>query len=369
MEFENLKAIYTSNLFLPDHEYLDILFATILANRFDGDPVWMFVVGAPGSCKTEILRSLVCEETYHTSKIKSASMISGYVENINDKSKKNKTDHSFLPKIHKKVLIIKDFSTILSMRRDERGEVFSSLRDCYDGYASIPFGTGEKSHSAKFGLIAAITPAIDNFRSLGASLGERFLYVKPNIGDKRTLCMAAVNGIANKTSIRNALQAAAAAYLDNEVFCMGGLTDKEKFEIVELADTAAALRSYVDRSDYRDPYNITSPPIVEVATRISQQIMKITYSLKHMGSSYMKLTKRILRDCVPINRRLVCEHISNGAGIDDIAKRCRISPKSIRIVMADLENLDLIVSSRLQHNKLKYEPSTGIKQLFNHDCT
>jgi len=45
-------------LYLPDPSPLHVALAVVIANRMDGDPVWLLLVGAPGSAKTEILMTV-----------------------------------------------------------------------------------------------------------------------------------------------------------------------------------------------------------------------------------------------------------------------------------------------------------------------
>lgn len=361
MEFADLKSAFSQYLYMPDHEYLDIVFATILANRIQGDPVWIFVVGAPGSCKTEVLRTLDSTETYHVSKLRAASLISGYI----DRKAKVEIDHSLLPKINNKTLIVKDFSTVLTMRKEERDEIFSVLRDAYDGYASVPFGTGEKSYVSKFGLIAAMTPAIEIYRALSESLGERFLYIRPIVGDSKTLCMAALNNINIKDAMRIHLKQTSKTFLENVMINDTNISDAEKEEIVELCDATATIRSYVAR-DRRDFNTVLMPPIFEVATRISQQILKLYIGLRALKSDAMRLSKRVLADCVPVNRRAVCESMALNdectAGL--LEQKCDMSLKTIRVIVSDLERLGLATVTKRAHGEKLFTLNDNVKKLF-----
>ena len=43
----------------PDrYEAIDVTLATPVANRMDGDPLWLFLVAPPSTGKTEMIRSL-----------------------------------------------------------------------------------------------------------------------------------------------------------------------------------------------------------------------------------------------------------------------------------------------------------------------
>ena len=45
-------------LYLPDPGVAEITLATVAANLLPGDPVWLLLVGAPSSGKTEVLNSV-----------------------------------------------------------------------------------------------------------------------------------------------------------------------------------------------------------------------------------------------------------------------------------------------------------------------
>ncbi|GAI85900.1 unnamed protein product, partial [marine sediment metagenome] len=67
---EDLLDTFKKWLELEETEYIEIILATILSNQIPGDPVWLFIIGAPGASKTEILRSFKdIESIYTTSKL------------------------------------------------------------------------------------------------------------------------------------------------------------------------------------------------------------------------------------------------------------------------------------------------------------
>ena len=71
--------------------------------------------------------------------------------------------------------LAKDFTTVLSMRRDRRGMILSQLREIHDGSFRRDFGTGEtKIWQGRVTIIAAVTPILDRHYSMFSVLGERF---------------------------------------------------------------------------------------------------------------------------------------------------------------------------------------------------
>jgi hypothetical protein len=53
-----VKAAVRPWLFLEDEGIIDVMFATVIANQFKTDPLWMIFIGPPSHAKTELLRGL-----------------------------------------------------------------------------------------------------------------------------------------------------------------------------------------------------------------------------------------------------------------------------------------------------------------------
>ena len=155
-------------LYLEDFQAIDIIMATAISICLPGDPVWLFLIAPAGSSKTELLRSFTGNLIYTISTLTPQTLISGL---------KGVKDADLLPKLNGKVLIIKDFTSILSKKNEDQTAIFADLREAYDGYLEKSFGSGvgTKRHESKFGLIAGVTDAIDKYRVVHSQLGERFL--------------------------------------------------------------------------------------------------------------------------------------------------------------------------------------------------
>lgn len=139
------KIVFRKWLYLDDDNVLDIVFGVIVANKWDCDPVWLFLVAPPSSGKTEILRTFKKSDGanlpgfYSFSKITDHTLISGL------QLGNNRGDYSLLPKLDGKVVLIKDFTSVLNMRREARENVFNDLRECHDGYLEKEFGSTAQS--------------------------------------------------------------------------------------------------------------------------------------------------------------------------------------------------------------------------------
>jgi hypothetical protein len=76
----------------PPHESVDVALATVVANRMDGDPLWVFLVAPPSGGKTEVIRSLEdVPDVYPLSSLTAQTFASGF--------ERKGTETSLLPKI------------------------------------------------------------------------------------------------------------------------------------------------------------------------------------------------------------------------------------------------------------------------------
>ena len=287
---------------------LDMFLGAVVANRFSGDPVWIFVVGPPGGTKTEVLRSLSeWSEVYTLSTLTASTLISGLVP-------KDGIDPSLLPKLDGKVLVIKDFTAILDMHREARQQILGDLRDAYDGEMAKAFGSeaGTRRYKSKFGLVAAVTPVIDSYTSIGQQLGERFIKFRLTESGAMKRVRKALGNSGRETDMRRELAEAAEGVLlacatkEERQIAIG---EDLEGRLIDLADILARLRSVVSRNGYTKTINYV--PVPEIGTRLVKQFGKLARGIaavrgkSEVGEDEFRLIRRIARDTLPSKRRLI----------------------------------------------------------------
>ena len=85
-------------------------------------------------------------------------------------------------------MVVKDYTTILSMSGDARAEVLAAMREVYDGSWTRNVGTdGGRSleWSGRIAVVAACTTAYDTHHSAIAALGDRFAVIRLDSGAGR----------------------------------------------------------------------------------------------------------------------------------------------------------------------------------------
>jgi len=343
---------YRKWLFLPDDEMLAVMFGTVFANRLDGDPVWLFLVGPPGSCKTELLISLTgTPKTTSTSTLSSHALISG-AANVGT------ADPSLIPKLNGKVLVVKDFTPIINMPSIERDEIFSTLRDAYDGKTEKYWGTGlHRTYNSRFGLLAGVTPVIEMFGPSGSMLGERFLkYRLPQSGRVRTgetVIEAALDNIGKETRMREELQATAYEVLNRPIDAheVPTIPKAMRRQIIRLAQWVAVLRGVVARDKYT--HTVQFKPSPEVGTRVAKQLARLGMGVAlylhkdRLDETAYQIVVNVARSTVPnkveeVVKQLYLKSFRGFARSKDVAEWARLPEATVRDLLADLELLRIV---------------------------
>jgi hypothetical protein len=296
---KKLKTIIRKYLIIENDDYVDVIIAVILANMYlNSKPVWIYIVGPPGAGKTEILQACDgCNGIYMLSSLTANTLISGKI------CGENESDPSLMPQLDGKVLIIKDFTTILTGRREVRAEILGQLRDAYDGTSCKAFGTGKATkYSAKFGIIAAVTNELDKHIGALALLGERFLiYRCPMLSDKEKRDRAdRASRNVNTTEQEKALKDAVKEMLAIKPKIPHFPASLRKM-VEDIAMFVARARTSVERCRFTKEVEYTPNP--EVPTRLMKQLCDFTVGLamaREAGEityEEIKLTMKIAFDC------------------------------------------------------------------------
>jgi hypothetical protein len=346
-----VKNPFNRWLYLEDDTFIDLGLATVVAHNFEGDPLWIFLVGAPGSCKTEFLRSLACRHTYQLSALTEHSLVSGL--NIRGR------DPSLLPKLNNKVLVIKDFTAVLSARHEVRTEIFGQLRDVYDGYLQKYFGSGVgvRDHKCHLGVLAGVTPEIDRYHSVDQALGERFLKVRVSYDDPDQAVQRARRNAGEQIKMRRELNEVVKRFLElrwpskpTAVFLPQEFSEK----INSLASLVALLRTSVPK-DHKG--RLEYMPIPEVGTRLAVQLSKLGTALSlvrskaQFGEDEYRALLKVGRDTLPSLRWELLTGLASlhRAGswhkTKDIGNTTGIATETVNVALQDLRLLHVVERS------------------------
>ena len=288
-----------------DMQLLDLLIATHVSVDMKGDPVWVLLLKPSSGGGTEILRAFQDDKVFPLSSLTPQSLISGLRPEPGAKAENLDLMNSF----NGKSVILKDFSTVLSLQKDDLRRVLADLREAYDGSLVKAFGSvGVKKADAHFNLIAAVvTQAAEKHRRVMAPLGERFIWLRYH-PDPDVAVSQAFDGAENEEEMRADLAQAMGTCCEEARLRLPDVrrTSNMKGQLVALASLTASLRTPVDR-DYAGMLQVDTEP--EIGARLVKVYRKLSVALAAVngvvepGRKELDAIMRAAHDTIPQFRR------------------------------------------------------------------
>lgn len=331
-EYEQFRELLGEALEIVDWPAVDIISAAAVSHKLDRvEMCWWRVIGASGSGKTELLRAL--GELNCSGKMGSltpASIRGGY---------KRPWSKRLLASLDGKLIITKEFATLLTVRKDKRIELFGLLREVHDGEVVSDFGSeeGHLEQRSKFDWIIATTQYFEEERRLEQQLGSRFVDVhwgKPR--DPAGVAQKAVNNdsgelVAWRRKLVGAIQGVydATERVDNVVYDW----------LPELAQFTATFRTPLKRE--RGSRLIFEMPQVESVARMSQALSRLACGLRMLGIEDVKpYLCRVALDCLPPTRAAIVKALIAGETQGKVlALAANVSEPAITYTLSDMDAL------------------------------
>jgi len=307
---EEVIAAFDDLLLLPDRGAVYTALAGIVANYADGDVVWPLLVGPPGCGKSEIVTALTSAPgVWSLSSLTPQTLISGF-------ERKGEPASLLLQIGEFGILAMKDLTTVLTMHREARGQIIGQLREVADGKTEKSFGSGLRLEwEGKLGLVAGVTPVIDEQHSFLAIMGERFLLYRMPEVPRQDIARRSLARRGHESEFRQRIRATVGDFLEQFQGC-GPLSLPESFDepLVVLADIVTRARSGVSRDYNANLLYIHEP---EAPTRLAKQLAQLGAAMLAIGVDEQE-TWRLVRkagwDSVPAVRCAVLDCVSRHEG-------------------------------------------------------
>jgi DNA-binding transcriptional ArsR family regulator len=309
-------AVFRRWLHLPDPAALYAVLGAIAANRLPGDPVWLLLIGSPGSGKSELLQAAtVLPDVHPTATLTEAALLSGT-------PKRERADGSsggLLRMIGPfGILLAKDFGSVLSMQRDSRTAVLAALREVYDGEWTRHVGTdgGRTLHWAgRVGLIAGCTPTIDRHYSVMGAMGERFVLFRLPHVDAHEQAGRALEHAGAEQTMRAELGQAVATLFEHQSTERPERSEQDARRLVRLAALVVRCRSVVERDGYTREVELI--PESEAPTRLVVVLDRLLGGLRTIGvepDAAWRVVGTAALDSIPALRRAAMDGLLAAEG-------------------------------------------------------
>lgn len=351
-EFASLKMDIKNYYKLEDATAFDFCAAAYLANKLDTNPVWGFLIAPPSKLKTDFMELFYeLPEAYPLSTLTPKTLVSGHIDESNPTK-----DFSLIHQLGGKILYLKDFTTVLSMRGEDRNIILSHLREAYDGDLAANFGNkrGRMTWKGKFGLLAGVTPAIDRHHAVMNQLGERFIsYRLPLVDDDSDEAFNAISKIGKENKSRTDFSQRTKAIMQGLANGMAGksieCSQENNRRIASLSALIVKARSHVERDRYRGNA-IVEKPQPEGPARFAKSIAALAIGraplvgCNNVEETTMQFIEHVAWCSIPPARRAVLEvlKVKEAASVTEIVEEAGLPWATTNLILEDLEALKLV---------------------------
>ena len=342
----DVDRVFQRTLHMPDLGALHVVLATVAANRMAGEPVWLLVIGPPASAKTETVETLAdLPETVTLSTTTKAGLLSGSTEHGGTGGVLKEGGERFL-------LVVKDFTTIVSEHASTRTEVLAIMREIFDGRVERAVGSGGgrrlkwRGHA---GCIACATEAVDTVDM--ANFGERWVrYRLPASGDDDRFVtgLVALGNLGRQREQREERVRVVSAFFSDLALPEHppALSTDEEDRLIELADLGTRCRSgVVWGGGHHD--EILQVPQPEEVPRLVGELGQLSAGLSVIGvddaERWRLVTKCALDGMASLRRKvidvLLAAHFDSATAT--VAGRCRLPQTTARRHLQELVALGI----------------------------
>jgi ribosomal protein S18 acetylase RimI-like enzyme len=342
-ELLDLLATYV-HLDDPGHVWFALAVATSAA--LDGDPLWGMLIGPSSSGKTEAIRALdtLAEPIDEITAPALLSWTHG----------RKPQPTGVLTRIGERGLVtVGDFSTVLATSdRGGRDQLFALLRRVYDGQVTRDLGNAAVPlrWSGRLTLLAACTPAIDNYSSHADQLGPRWLYYRLSSGSssaKRATSRKARLRPGDLARLRGQAAQLAGRLVAGAQDKAAGvrLSEQAAERLDDLAIVCCFGRAVVPRNAY-GRREIEGLAIVEEPPRLVGQLLLLARGLLALGlveTAVVGLCRRAALDSIPQVRRRLLHALAEDdeVSVSEAARRVGCDRRVARMGLEELAAIGL----------------------------
>jgi hypothetical protein len=316
--FAALDSTLQRYFYKPDTQAIRIVLGAIKAHYLEiGDPAWLFVVAPPGSGKTtiSIAGASGLPQVISLSDFTENTFLSGFYQHADagllERLGPGKKENNTYSTVGNGIFLAKDFTTVLSMRREKRAAILSQLREIHDGSFKRNFGTGEeKNWTGRVSIIAAVTPALDRHYSVFSTLGERFLQLRWHRPDSEEAGEWAIRQQGLEKKIQGECASEVKAIFDASLETPPELSSEHRTQLAKAAELTAIARTHVGRAAFGNR-EIEYVPEPEANTRISKGLAAIARGVAalnrrdRVSDADMQDALRVSLDCITDTRRRI----------------------------------------------------------------
>lgn len=344
-DLRDLVDVFRSERYLPDAGPLLVTLAMYAGYCVSRQPPWLMIVGGPSGGKTDVVNGLsLLPGVQSVGSLTAPALLSG----SGKRDRAAGATGGLLRQIgNRGFVVVRNFTSILSMKHESLQQVLAASREIYDGHYTRHLGNeGGKvlTWHGHIGVVAAVTSAIDAHSDVMSKLGERFLYYRlsdMDADEQHAIAETAIWNCTNEDEDAVKLASLVGAFFEKLGIPESSLiTPEEQSWLASVATVVARARSGVDRNN--QTRNLESVHHPESPARLASQLTMLLSGLKTIGvkAPYRyRLVRKVAFDCVPPARAKVLHSLATADRpllIKQIAEREQVTDTTKRRAVEDL---------------------------------
>lgn len=350
---DDVHQIFKKWIHIEDLDRIDLMLAVALSSKAQGPPLWIIFVGPSGDAKTEVVKCLEgLSYTYKVLQLTENTLVSGMRESYMD----------LAPRLNKKIMLITDFASILSLKSEKQRELWAQLRNLYDGEAYKESGAGAIKHydNLRVTMIACSTHAIDSRILVHQDLGTRELVYRTDLDPSEKIVKKAKRALMNEgkeEKMRKEIKEVVHTFLSKLEFKEITVSEDIEAWLIEKARWLSIMRSNVSCDSYTG--EILGDVHPEIPTRLIKQLKRIYICLKNLDKNYSddrakRVIDKVVRSSAKMIRVKIFDYMkANTSSFDKIslsqvAETLKVGKKTVGIQLNILWNLGLIERETLR---------------------
>jgi len=353
MTLSDYHKVLDKWLYIEDDKVVDIFLAAVVANQFSGPSLSMHIVGPPSSGKTQLISSFQWyDKVYHLSTLTPQAFASGFKGNLGLLNRMNEEG--------KNIIMLKDFTSILSMRSEARNEIIGAIREIADGYYSKSAGgpVKEIAWRGKIGFISGVTQAIEAAHAISQQLGERFIIVrlKQNHPMQQAKKSQESDGLEDQMNLE--ISDACRLLFNSLNFNLPPIDDITSDWILRVASYISFCRTPVPRNHFKEVEYLAD---TESPARLGKQLRQIYRGLIVLGvNNPIPHLRLIAHDSIPAIRYKIlhylwCEHDYTPTDATTIAADISFPKSNLYKYLEDMYMIGML--NQINENPYKYRIS------------
>ena len=357
--FSDLNSVLEKWFYKPDLQAIRIVMGAVQAHYLKiGDPAWLFYVAPPGSGKTSIsvMGAGNLPGVHILGDVTEKTFLSGFHghESPGLLEKLGEAEHIGQTSIYTGdgIFLIKDFTTVLSMKREKRAAILGQLREIHARRRiSGRLWNGQDQDlmvRGQVSIVAAVTPALDRHYSVFSTLGAKsesrpFLQIRSHRPDSEEAGQWAILQQGREKEIRKQCRAAVKKLFDASNRKPPNLSPTQISRIAAVAEVVAIGRTHVYRNNYGNK-EIEYVPEPEANTRLSKGLAAIARGLAalnrrgEVAEADLQDIFRVAMDCLPVNRRDLLAAVMEGRDVTALRMARTVRNRQLE----ELEELGLL---------------------------